>query len=314
VTSALGQAAVADRRFRFVLVGQAGNGTAARRLKKLLDQSPALVARSHTAHVHSLAAATHALADLDPETVPVAVGGDGTLSLMVQALHTIGALGRPVAFLPFGTGNAFAYPHGLLPLDGAIQALHARRTVALDLMITDHPGAPVAVMTLTTGIEAIFVRHFAAFRPWTRPAAIAYAFGRSLGAGRTRVTLEVDGASLIPPGTACIGAGLYNTRCYAFGQEVLPWADPGDGRAEAVAYLTRRAYVRGVLGGVRQDRSGPATVLRTWRTARIETEGILQIDGEVIEPKTLRVTLEAGALHLLVPQAGDAASADHREQ
>jgi diacylglycerol kinase family enzyme len=301
VTSALGPAAVADRRFQFLLAGQAGNGMAARRLRALLDRSPALAARSQTAHVQSLGAASHALANLDPETVPVAAGGDGTLSLMVQALHTIGDLGRPIAFLPFGTGNAFAYPHGLLPSDRAIQALHARRTVALDLMITDHPGAPVAVMTLTTGIEAVFIRHFAAFRRWTRPAAIAYAFGRSLGARSTRVTLEVDGELLIPAGTACIGAGLYNTPCYAFGHEVLPWADPGDGQAEAVAYLTRRAYIRSLLGGVRQDPPDAATAVRSWRAARIETEDILQVDGEVIEPAALRVTLAPGALRLLVP-------------
>ena len=290
-----------DRRFRFVLVGLAANGLVPQRLEAVLAERRDLQARSDHRHVMALGTAIAALSDLDAETTPVAVGGDGTLSLMVQALHTLGRLDRPIGVLPFGTGNAFAYSQGLLPAARAVNALHSSSVRELDLMLTSHPDAPVAVTSLSTGVEARFIHGFARLRRWTRPVGVALAFGGALGAGRTRVSLQLDGETVLASGDWCIGAGLYNTRVYAFGHEVFPEADPADGLAEGVVFTTRRAYVRGLIRGISSGASRSGLIFRRWREARIETTGLLQIDGEIVGPSALNVTVARGALQILVP-------------
>lgn len=61
----------------------------------------------------------------DPEVVPVFMGGDGTLSECLQGAaeaRDFDPIGRPVAFLPSGTGNSFLRDFGILGFEAAMEA------------------------------------------------------------------------------------------------------------------------------------------------------------------------------------------------
>jgi len=238
---------------------------------------------------------------LGPGAIPVAAGGDGTVNLLAGALWEE-HVDRTMAVLPLGTGNAFAAPLGLGSLPRALAALDTGAERAIDLMVTTHPAAPVATVSLSAGFESRFLLGAASRRTWRRGLAVlgglaGAALGRSTG-----IALATDGESLVSMGEAVYNVGLYNFPCYGFGWRMWPDADPGDGVAEAVVCRSARRYWRTL-------RRGLSTALpldgdpsaRRWRTARVESNGPLQIDGEVIAAGRFEVQVVRHAIRVLVP-------------
>jgi hypothetical protein len=79
---------------------------------------------------------------------------------------------------------------------------------------------------------------------------------------------------------------------------MCPGADVSDGAGDAAAYLGPAAYWKAVgmaLCGAATPPGGQ--VLRgRWKTARIESSGTLQVDGESVAPGAFDVQLESAAL------------------
>jgi diacylglycerol kinase family enzyme len=115
--------------------------------------------------------------------------------------------------------------------------------------------------------------------------------------------LELDGEVVADTATPVFSAGLYNARHYPLRVVMSPDADLSDGLGEGVVYHTASAYwstvASGLRGGARGARS--AVTRRTWSTARLQSEGPFQIDGESVEGGSFSVRLEPGAFRVLVP-------------
>ncbi len=241
----------------------------------------------------------------DPRVVPVAAGGDGTLSMLAMALDLLGKADPTIGVLPLGTMNILAREFGLGSLGVAMRALGSSAVRPLDVMRTSHPAMPIALTSLSGGFEGEFVARYCRFRRFGRPMGVFAGLTTARWASRP-VTLEVDGEVIAAESDHAFSAGLYNARCYPLNVVMSPDADLSDGRGEGVAYLSAGSFWMTVAAGFGRGLRGEISrvVRRQWSTARIETEGRLQIDGESIEGGSVTVRMRPSALRILVPEVG----------
>lgn len=240
----------------------------------------------------------------------VAVGGDGTAHLAVQA---VAGTRVPLGLVPLGTGNDLADAVGV-PADpvAAARALladlrHGRTTPidAVRVAPVDAAGvAPVGswfAAILSVGFDSAVNARANGMR-WPRgPRRYDLAILAELARLRTyRVTLDLDGTVVeIPALLVAVG----NTRSYGGGMRMCPAADPTDGLLDVtvVEPVSRWELIRvkpRLYSGTHVDH--PA--VRTYRAAeiRIDAPGAdVFADGEPGAPLPLRLTTVSGALHLI---------------
>ncbi|MGH7599369.1 MAG: diacylglycerol/lipid kinase family protein, partial [bacterium] len=199
-------------------------------------------------------------------------------------------------------GNAFAHAIGVGKIQRALAALASHEIRSLDLMVTTHPEAPIALVSISTGFESKFLWHYAKWRKWTPLGGSLLSFFRTSASTCRGVTLTCDNTPFVTADEHIYNAGLYNMPCYAFGKTVFPDADPEDGVAYALACSSTWIYWKTLLQGFRQNQSAtaPAPRARSWRSAYIETEHPLQVDGEVVTGGAFHVRIEPKTLNVLV--------------
>jgi hypothetical protein len=166
-------------------------------------------------------------------------------------------------------------------------------------MITTHPAAPLALLSLSTGIESRFIYEWSLRRDRSWGLGFLAAAARSLAGDRVEVRVVVDGEALGHPGRPVYNAGLYNTRHYAFGRRVFSDADPGDGWGEAVVCPTAFGYWGVILGRARAGDLRNGVRCRPWRHATLATTGPIQVDGETVPCGTVEIHIEPSALRVL---------------
>lgn len=275
-----------DTRFVLLVNAAAGTGLAPRRLGALLGRHPAIAARARVVATTSLGDIDRALDTLAPHETPVAVGGDGSLNaLLVRTMARDATM--PVGTIPFGTGNAVAAALGLRSPDAAMRALDTGALRALDVMRTDHPRAPLALVSCSAGFEAAFLTRYGALRYRSRQWAGWSALLGNLPRRWRDVRVTCDAVPLVAPGDAVHNAGCYVVPTYAFGKIMWPGLAIDDGTAIAAAARDVAAYwtliARGAPlppPGVTITRLGVRT--RRWSSAVVESASGVQIDGEAI--------------------------------
>jgi diacylglycerol kinase family enzyme len=241
-----------------------------------------------------------------PRHRPVAVGGDGTLHLLVAALHARGELGhRVLGLVPQGTGNDFAGTLGLPddPVTAARAVLHGRER-ALDLLVDD-TGA-VVVNAVHLGVGARANREGTPLKPVLGP--LAYPVGAVLAGLRSSgwaLRVVVDGRTLVDGVVLQVGIG--NGRTVGGGTPITPDAAPDDGAADVVVSTATGPLARLHYGRLlRAGRHGEHPEVVTARGAQIEVSGgpvPVNADGEPGEPVTRRRwTLHPAAWRITVPR------------
>jgi diacylglycerol kinase (ATP) len=296
----------------FLVNPEAREGRATRRLRGILARAPAWAASSRLVVVASLAGAERAIRAMSPEEIPIAAGGDGTVNFVARAVRSVGRAGLPMAILPLGTGNAVAHALGVGDLRRALAALAEGHSVALDALVTDHPGAPLALSSLSAGFEGAVLSGLSGGRGVARAAGL---LGELPGAllRRGGIGLEVEGRPLLDPGERAFCAGIYNLPCYAFGRLVLPDADGTDAAAEAVVHRTGRSWLAALRGGlstrVPLGGEGPVRTARAV-SARLSSRGPIQVDGEGSIPRgDLEVRVEPAAIRIIAARPAKPAGA-----
>ncbi|WP_433292657.1 diacylglycerol kinase family protein [Actinoplanes sp. CA-030573] len=235
----------------------------------------------------------------------VAVGGDGTVHLALQA-----AAARPVRFgvVPAGTGNDFAAGTGVAadPLTAAAdiaEALRAGRSVAVDLARTTGTDGEVRWFgaVLAAGFDAI-VNERANRMRWPRgPRRYDLAILLEMMRVRPRLyALEIDGVDHGFEGTL-VAVGICPS--YGGGLRIVPAADPTDGLLDVVtaAPLSRAAMAR-LKPRLRSGTHVSDPRVRTFRAkqVRLHSDGIIAYaDGERLGPLPLEITCVPGAVQLL---------------
>lgn len=243
----------------------------------------------------------------------VAVGGDGTFNLALQA---VAGTDVPLGLVPAGTGNDFATELSL-PADpvaaarAVAEAARAGHATAVDLARVDGPdgyrrwyGA-----VLAAGFDSL-VNEKANQMRWPKgPRRYDVAIVAELLRMRARhYTLVLDG---VPLETDAMLVAVGNTASYGGGLRVCPDADPTDGLLDIVigARMSRLTMIRikpRLYQGTHVDH--PLVTCHRAATVEIHAEGITSyVDGERACPLPLTVTAVPGALRLLVnPAPGSA--------
>jgi len=237
----------------------------------------------------------------------VAVGGDGTYHLALQA---VAGTGVPFGAIPAGTGNDLATQLGLPadPLaaaDAIAAALRTGTTRAVDLALMTAPEQPQRWFgaVLAAGFDAVVNERANAMR-WPRgqrryDLAILVELARLRP---RRYTLRLDG-QLHELDAVLVAVG--NTASYGGGMRICPAADPTDGLLDVVVAgaVSRTTLVRIKPRVYRGTHIGhPLVTSYRARTVELAADGITgYADGERAYPLPVTITAEPGALKLLSP-------------
>ena len=293
------------RRFLFVVNARAG-----RRTRGLARAAARALADSvEIAVVGDVGEARVCLRGAEVTVVPVAVGGDGTVNLVARALRAEGMAMRPMGVIPAGTGNAFAHSIGAGRMPEALDALRRGVSHALDVMVTDHPALPLALISISTGFEGRLLAEVARRRARGLPGFTSPWLFATLARSGTGGTLTCDGEILLHPEERFYSAGVYNLPCYFFGRRVVEDADPADGLAHARVHMGPATYLQALM---RPGERPPDSVrARRFRRARLETEGPVQADGEAAGGGAIEIVVEpAGLCVFAAPRAWPAIGAN----
>jgi len=251
----------------------------------------------------ALEAAREAVAD--GAAALVAVGGDGTVHLGLQA---VAGTGVPFGVVPAGTGNDFAV-EVMVPSDpetaakAIAEALVAGRTRRIDLGRAVGPDDCVRWFgaVLGAGFDAIVNERANAMR-WPRGPLrydmATYAELMRLRPRRYSLTLDGEVREL-----DAVLVAVGNTASYGGGMRICPAADATDGLLDLVVAgrISRTTLVRikpRVYKGTHVDH--PRVESFRAKEVRIAAPGITTyVDGERGCPLPVTVTAEPGALTLL---------------
>ena len=268
------------------------------------------VLESSGAHVE--VAATDSPEDVDAvlgraerRTVVVA-GGDGSLHAVVTSLHRSGTLSTTtLALIPLGTGNDFARGVGLPddPADAA-QVVADGTPRPLDLLVDADGGVVVNAVHAGVGAEA----GRAAERLKPRLGNIGYVVGAltaGLRASGQRLKVEVDGTVVAPGHRRVLQVAIGNAPYVGGGTELVPAAEPADGRVDVVVSFAVSAAARAwyaVLLRLGRHTGRDDVVTCRGRVVRIAGEPFwCNADGELSGPHRDRTwTVEPAAYRLVV--------------
>ncbi|RLV56096.1 diacylglycerol kinase [Aeromicrobium phragmitis] len=196
-----------------------------------------------TAATSSLDDLDQALADQPDADVVAALGGDGSLHAVVNALHRADRLDRvAVALVPLGTGNDFARTVELPtePVEAARRVVEAEPR-RMDLIAAEDGQIIVNAASVGLGAEAA-VR---AKRYKSRWGPIGYAIGalKSAFVPDARVVVRVDGRRLRGHGHVTQLA-VGNGRFVGGGTELFPAAKIDDGKMDVQVVFARTLFER----------------------------------------------------------------------
>ena len=245
--------------------------------------------------------------------VLVAVGGDGTVHLGLQA---VAGTGIPYGIVPAGTGNDIAANLGLqagtVPAAQAIaRALRDGATRPVDLGLAEPAtgsvrgdgGARWFAGVLGAGFDAVVNERANGMRFPRGPRRYDLAIVAELLRLRPRrYVIGLNGASLAVDGVL---VAVGNTARYGGGYRICPTADPSDGLLDVVVggEFDRVGLLR-ILPRVRRGTHLDHPLVTSYRAATVSLDApgvVAYADGERIGPLPLTATCVPGALTLLAP-------------
>ncbi|GAA5181055.1 YegS/Rv2252/BmrU family lipid kinase [Rugosimonospora acidiphila] len=235
----------------------------------------------------------------------VAVGGDGTIHLGLQA---VAGTGIPFGVVPAGTGNDFVVELGLPdePVAAAAavtRALDGGSIRKVDLGRLTDAGGNVRWFgaVLAAGFDAIVSERANRMRFPRGPRRYDVAIvAEMLRLRPRRYTMVLDG---VEHQLDAVLVAVGNTARYGGGMRITPDADPTDGLLDVVVggRLGRVAFAR-IKPHVYQGTHVGHPLVTTYRAATVElrAEGIVSyVDGERAFPLPVTATSAPGALTLL---------------
>lgn len=236
----------------------------------------------------------------------VVVGGDGMISLALQALVGTDV---PLGVVPAGTGNDHAREYGLPrgKPEAAADVIADRHTKRVDVGRVDGADGTVRHfgLVMAAGFDSL-VNDRANRMRWPR-GQLRYNVATLFELAHLRplpFRLELDDGTVIERDVLLTAIG--NTRSYGGGMLICPGADSTDGLLDVtvVRAMPRRRVLRffpTIFKGTHVERDE----VETFRTPRIKIDspGIkAYADGEFVAPLPVTVTAVPSALRVLVPR------------
>jgi YegS/Rv2252/BmrU family lipid kinase len=233
----------------------------------------------------------------------VAVGGDGTVSGVVEGLD---GSPSPIAIVPAGTGNLVARELGipLDPVEAAALVFGPHTTRTIDAMCVN---GSVFVLNIGVGISSATVRdtNNQSKRRFGRAAYVGTGIREMLGFRPCYFTVTVDGRVTTVRATEVTVAN-----CDFIGDIPWPWAPkiaPDDGKLDVCLVLvpTVTESIKSGLRALRHRRKPLPNVrwLRAKRSICIEPNRRLPVqgDGDLIGETPVEITVVPRAVTVIVP-------------
>ncbi len=247
----------------------------------------------------------------------VVAGGDGSLHAVLSVLHKRHELGQnQVALLPLGTGNDFARTNGVpLDVEDAAEVVLEGTPRPMDLII-DEVGT-IVVNNAHVGAGAAASRRSVRWKHRLAPVGYKKAnlgkLGYPIGAAITawdppvvRLRVEVDGEVVNDFDRPVLMVAVGNGRSVGGGTDLIPEADPGDGRLDVMISrsagpLARFGYAARLLAGTHHERTD-VDYLRARTVSVVGEEFWVSADGEVSGPERRRTwRIEPAAYEMVLP-------------
>jgi len=236
----------------------------------------------------------------------VAIGGDGTLHALVNALYRRGELDSTVVGLvPLGTGNDFARGVGLsLEVEEAARQHLSGEVRRVDVIIDDRDT--VIVNAVHVGVGADAAREAESWK--ARLGRLGYVIG-ALKAGLTAPGLALDvrvDRERLPASGKVLQLAVGNGAFVGGGTELAPGARPFDGLLDIVvshaqAPVARLGYALRLRRGTHPERDDVVTV----RGSSVTTSGDefwCNADGELSGPyRSASWWVRPAALSMVLP-------------
>jgi len=235
----------------------------------------------------------------------VVVGGDGVISLALQALARTDI---PLGIVPAGTGNDHAREYNIPTKDpaAAVDVIAAGVTATVDLgLITGSDGSKTWFGTIAaTGFDSLVSDRVNRMR-WPH-GRMRYNVAMVAELSKLRLLpfrMVLDGEREI--NTELTLAAFGNTRTYGGGMRICPGADHSDGLLDItmVRSASRAKLIRlfpTVFKGTHVDLDEVTTDRA--RTITVESPGInAYADGDYVCPLPAEISAVPGALTILVP-------------
>jgi len=249
-------------------------------------------------------------AELEPGAALVAVGGDGTLHEVVNGLMRRAPQERPpLGLLPAGSGNALARDLGL-----CARGLGARRVAAERLAAGERVRVDVIALRIDGRGEE---RHACNIVGWGLAAAAGACAERLRRLGARRYTwasaLEALRARAVPAeavldgrrlaASALIGIAC-NSQYTGAGMRMAPQARLDDGQVDVLLVRSAsRLALLSLLAKVRDGRHLESPLVEHLRAStfavRLASAGRFNLDGEIVQARTLEARVLPGALELI---------------
>ena len=248
----------------------------------------------------------------------VVAGGDGSLHAVVAALYRRNDLkGAVLGLLPLGTGNDFARANDI-PLDPeeAAQTILEGHSRPMDLIV-DEVGE-IVVNSVHAGAGAQASRRGADWKERLHAIGVGklnlgklgYPIGAVSAAVKPpyiRVRVEVDGEVVADVDHPILMVAVGNGPSVGGGTELIPYADPGDGKvdvmvARAIGPVARLGYGAKLLSGRHPERDD--VLYLRGATVSVSGKGFYcSADGENYGPERHRAwRVEPAAYSLLMPR------------
>jgi YegS/Rv2252/BmrU family lipid kinase len=247
----------------------------------------------------------------------VVAGGDGSLHAVVAALYRRNDLKKSVlGLLPLGTGNDFARANHIpLEIEEAARTILEGQVRRMDLVV-DEVGE-IVVNNVHAGAGAQASRRGAKWKDRLHKVGLGkvnlgrlgYPIGALSAAIRPpfiRVRVEVDGEVVVDLDRPILMVAIGNGSQVGGGTELVPHADPGDGRVDvmvsrAIGPFARFGYGAKLMTGRHPERDDVAYLRGSTVTVSGE-EFWCSADGEVYGPERHRSwRVEPSAYSLVVP-------------
>ncbi|MBN2114347.1 MAG: diacylglycerol kinase family lipid kinase [Acidimicrobiia bacterium] len=235
----------------------------------------------------------------------VAVGGDGTVSLVADALLATPWREPPtLGILPAGSGCDFARTFGIpQDLEAAARHLTGEATFTVDVGVAEGAwGVRRFLNVLDIGVIAATVR--TAERATRHLGRFRYkaAFWATLPLFRTtRLTLEMDRRTFEGKANTVV---LANGQYFGFNMNVAPRASPADGLLDVQVYTGPKTSALVLLPKVSRGRHLAHPLVTRFRSGRVAVATArpwpIEVDGDYLGETPVRVHLEPKALQVKV--------------
>lgn len=236
----------------------------------------------------------------------VAVGGDGLISIALQALAQTGI---PLGIVPAGTGNDHAREHGV-PTDtpeAAVDVILAGHGKTMDLGRAEMADGSSKWFgtVLATGFDSLVSdRTNRMTWPHGRMRYNVAIVAEFLNLKPLRFRLVLGGGEVLERSVVLAAVG--NTQYYGGGMRICPGADPADGLVDItiINYVPRLRLAR-LFPTVFKGAHIELDAVETHRVASVEISapGInAYADGEYVGPLPVTVTAVQEAITVLVPE------------